>query len=1575
MKNFAIAQPQKQSVFSELLFLKVLMIGLLLLAVISVSAATKTFNVTSGNWELAGNWLPSGIPNPGDAIIIPSGKTCTITTTTTSNQIFAALTVNGLLKMSSTTLDLPDISADSILGLGTIQLTSANPIQSGKIWMPIMTFTAGTGSIVQTVPAGTYDSLTLNGQKAKQLSGHIKVYGFSVYNDNLMSNAEAFFMQGSCVEFIGAGTTTVPSGHTGAAPYAFVYDSLIIGGGGDKTLAMAYLVVRKYLKVDSGNTMRFAELIDSSGSQFTVAGTGTLKIIGSSGQLPSNRTWDLTVWYSATSYDQTIESGIYNDLNASGYDRTFSGNGDITVRGVFTPGTGTYTIGTSTFKYAGSTNQVVAPISYYNLRLENGNKILPATGTLKIFGAFSPGTLTATPPGLWIEFNGGAQSIPDIIYSKLSTVLAAGNPVSISKTATADLTVTDSLKLKSRLDMGTYKLLGGFVFDPLSSSGVKTACTSSQPLPSGKTWNGTVQYYSTAEQTVVSGSFNILDVGTATPRVFSTDTFFIRSQFFQNTGTYTMTGSTMIYIGGAGQLISGLNYHNLVIGGTGGKAMNGTSTTIEVNGKFHITDTFNLGSTCKLTGTLTTVTGNGVIKTAYSGGTGPFPPGITIGPAVYYNRAGVQPVSIAKYSNLDLSGGTRTFGGTDTTGISGALVYTGTLNMSTSTIDFNGANQIIPGITFNNLVVSGTGTKTANGNLTVNGLLSVRSTLKMGSYTLGGTVTSQTGAGWIQVQQAAGTSIPAKAWQPGIELDGTDQIIPIGSTFKKLKISGSGTKTTTADVTVADSLWVDSKLDLGTYAVVSTSALKTTGNGKIRTASISGTPIPASVTWMPRIEYYATSGTQNIMSGTYNSLRTSGAGSKRMTGNITVNDSLQLDSSSLLSLLSNTLTLNGPVYVANASVNKFVTNFSSSLAFGGTDATPLTMNLSVTSGICSLNNLTLNRPGCTLSIGSAKTNIYGTLNIQNGTLNTDNNLVLVSNTAGTARVGSLLTGADIIGTATVQRYIPAVSRRWRFISSPINGSTLTTLQSSMYVTGAGNAANGFDSTLSSAPSVYGYDESVITGDLNTGWVAASNITNPLNAGTGYRIFVRGDRSNPGRLTGSVTSQNEVTINWDGPLNKGNLSLPVSFTTSGTLSNDGWNFVGNPYASPYNWNAFYDAGGNAFNISPIVYVLDAQCNCYKSFNASSDAGTLTNGIIPSGSGFWVKATGALPSLTFTEQFKTGTNPINSIFKTSSEGQAFTLRMIADSISYDEVTIKYMDGTTTQLDSFDIPKLAASWVNIGSYGSDNVQLTLSARPFTTANDTIRLKATASTSGTYALHFSNENMPYEDKIFLIDNYTSQISSLKDTDTYSFTVTASVPSSQGLNRFYIVIDHSASLPVKLISFVARKTASRKVQLNWITATEINNDRFEIERSADNKTFERIGEVMGNVNTTSVSAYEFTDIQPLSLNYYRLKQVDKDGRFTYSTIRVVDLNKNAYESASLSVYPNPVVSTLIAEASGNVGLASYKIFNDGGRMTGSGNLADQKAEINMDRFESGIYYVEITDANDQATVTRIIKE
>jgi hypothetical protein len=114
-----------------------------------------------------------------------------------------------------------------------------------------------------------------------------------------------------------------------------------------------------------------------------------------------------------------------------------------------------------------------------------------------------------------------------------------------------------------------------------------------------------------------------------------------------------------------------------------------------------------------------------------------------------------------------------------------------------------------------------------------------------------------------------------------------------------------------------------------------------------------------------------------------------------------------------------------------------------------------------------------------------------------------------------------------------------------------------------------------------------------------------------------------------------------------------------------------------------------------------------------------------------------------------------------------------------------------------------------------------------------------------------------------------------------------------------------SNALPVSLVDFNVKKSKNNVI-VSWVTLSEKNCSHFEIECKSNNSNFIKIGEVTAKHNSSVKVEYSFEGIRLLNeVNYYRLKIVDFDGSYAYSTIRVLKVNNDSH----LEIYPNPIVN------------------------------------------------------------------
>ena len=173
------------------------------------------------------------------------------------------------------------------------------------------------------------------------------------------------------------------------------------------------------------------------------------------------------------------------------------------------------------------------------------------------------------------------------------------------------------------------------------------------------------------------------------------------------------------------------------------------------------------------------------------------------------------------------------------------------------------------------------------------------------------------------------------------------------------------------------------------------------------------------------------------------------------------------------------------------------------------------------------------------------------------------------------------------------------------------------------------------------------------------------------------------------------------------------------------------------------------------------------------------------------------------------------------------------------------------------------------------------------------------------------------------------------------------------------------APLPVSLITFDATVIGA-DVQLKWVTASELNNSHFELEKSIDGLRFETIAEVLGNGTTSEVQSYSHMDREAIvGINYYRLKQVDLNGDFEYFTVVTA---KVVSEKPTIQVLPNPVkdIANIRLEADVDADTELHLLTTSGTlvRTITVSNTGDF-VEINLSDLPAGVYLIKMKNSSD----------
>ncbi|MBE7170000.1 MAG: T9SS type A sorting domain-containing protein [Williamsia sp.] len=221
---------------------------------------------------------------------------------------------------------------------------------------------------------------------------------------------------------------------------------------------------------------------------------------------------------------------------------------------------------------------------------------------------------------------------------------------------------------------------------------------------------------------------------------------------------------------------------------------------------------------------------------------------------------------------------------------------------------------------------------------------------------------------------------------------------------------------------------------------------------------------------------------------------------------------------------------------------------------------------------------------------------------------------------------------------------------------------------------------------------------------------------------------------------------------------------------------------------------------------------------------------------------------------------------------------------------------------------------------------------------------------------------------------NYISNSTDIEDARTYISGYNAN-SASDHLPIFTRMTLVDQALPVKLSRFEAAAQGSQ-VLLNWKTDQETNNAYFIVERSADGRTFYPLGKVTGAGTSSVPHSYGLTDSLPLpGLNYYRLQQVDLDGKKTQSNTLLVKLGT---QPAGPSLFPNPVKNYLSIQ--GGVALASYtaRVSTLDGKLVAEakGTISQINGILNqrVGSFQPGMYVISLQGAGSRSNL-KFVKE
>ncbi|HEU4719129.1 MAG TPA: PKD domain-containing protein [Bacteroidia bacterium] len=388
---------------------------------------------------------------------------------------------------------------------------------------------------------------------------------------------------------------------------------------------------------------------------------------------------------------------------------------------------------------------------------------------------------------------------------------------------------------------------------------------------------------------------------------------------------------------------------------------------------------------------------------------------------------------------------------------------------------------------------------------------------------------------------------------------------------------------------------------------------------------------------------------------------------------------------------------------------------------------------------------------------TANESIKGTLLLNSGTFTTTgHSFTLISDASGTARIGTI-TGGNITGNITMQRYIYLGPTNWRQVCAPVTGNTLQGWNDNIIT--AGFPGSDYPN-MNGWYSIGTYDETV-AGPKENGYSPPSNITDALTAKRGYYVYI-------GPLP--------VTLDVTGPPVKMNQTFTLTYTPSAGPTQDGWNMLGNPYPSSIDWDA---AGFVRTNTDNVLYVWNPSLNQYATYVG----GVGVNGgsrYIPSSQAFWVRAIAAGPSVSINEASKAGQDqPFMRMGPAEYAQQQSSNQLLGLTLSgangTDETVIRFnaaaTDSFDVNLDAYKFGSMDTTAPYFASVIPSQEDLAVNSLPDVTTNISIPLRVRTGASGTYTIaRDSMTNVPNSMCVTLEDLYNGTVTPFPAGATYSF-------------------------------------------------------------------------------------------------------------------------------------------------------------------------------------------------------------
>lgn len=1523
----------------------------------------------SGNWNDSGNWTlvsgsdADGIPDANDDVTILSGDQINIAAAGTTS--VDDLTITGTLNFPSNGRTLSVGGNLTMTGTSTVTGNNSNRNLSvtGNFNVSSGATATISGQRVTITGATTLDGeLSFTSATGDKTFGTIDVNASGHWNNN---SAEDFVINGN---IINDGSWTGCNGN--GCIYDFTSSSGAISGSSTVTIA-DFQVNSPGSITNNGTVLLTDDLTgtgtltNGATGDFQIQGTGPFTLSTVDFSTAGN-----TVTYTNTG-NTTLITTTYDNLVVSKavgtraqVASTFTVNNDITITsGEFRLNSGTLSVSGDILVQGGefSPNNAAAicnitgDLNITSGEIDYNNSTTTVTGSLLISGGtsdFNRGTFTTgaitVDNGETVSFGGVTLVVngPTTANGTLTTRANGGDKtfddITVSSTGNWNVTATESFTVNGDIDVdGTWtgcSSTTGCVYTLTKTGG--TLRGSSSLSFSDVSITSPASYTSSTNVTITD---ELIGTGSYTNANGSTLELSGAGPFSITTLDATAVSNTVTYSGGSSLTINGATYHDLIINKTGGTGTISSAVTVNndlsVQGGVLAVDATTLAVTNDLILTGGEFTPNDALAVVNIGGD------LTMwGASTLYDQNNGDVNLTGSFTvndgllTMDGSGSTFDVGGTYL--VSGGLndfnagaFSTGVLTVDNGqTLNMGGASFTVTGATTANgtiTVDNNGGTKTLN-DLTISGTGNWN-VASQESFTINGDIISN--GTWTGCSNT--TSCIYDLTSSSGTITGSTDV-----TFADLNIDAPGSYTNSQDIIITDEL-----TGTGSYTNAAGSTLEFSGDGPLSISTFNASANANTVT------FSGGSGITVNPGDYYNLLFDKTGGTATINGTTNVLNDLTIQNAGAVAINAATLTVTNNLALSGAELTP--NNDNAVLNVGG--------DLSMASGLFDHNNGDVTVTGdfnvtggiMTVNQGSSTSTFnVNDFNITTATVTLSEGEFNVNNASGglTVNSGSFTIG----GTALVLAGDYDVNGG----TNDLNGGSLSAVDI--------NIASG-QTVLMGDASVTSTGNTTVDGTLTTddtgGTKSLGNVvvngTGAWNVTAGESFTISGDIMNNGSWTGcSNTSCNYMLTKTSGVISGANpvdmsdviIDAPASYTNNVDLTvadritGSGTFTQGVGSSLEYAGN---NSGGGNFNITnfnasatgnTVTYsragdqrlraTTDPDNNYYNVVISTTAAGndvtmvsditidnqlTLTTGDVFLGANRLTMADGATIIGGNANSFISlnGSGVLRQNY--SAAGATLSLP-VGDVNDYSPITAFTINsgtfgaGAYVEFDITDADHPNRNTDNTAAGGDDDGTAAVAyiSRYWTLTGNNIsdfNFNATyvyddLDVTGTEANMAGTLYRTPPGEAFLDWSVEGTVNPVTNSVTVS--------GEEAFGDLYAMDNTLNRLPIVLLSFEAEASES-SVLLEWVTASEENNDFFTIERSLDGDKFESLLIQPGAGSSNGQLKYQAKDGNPIiGTAFYRLKQTDFNGQFSYSEIKSV-VFKRLVLNKQLVIYPNPV--------------------------------------------------------------------